>query len=251
MSSLRAENLHLTYPIYDKAWRNGAHPEVVHDDRIVMSPDGKIRAVKALNGISFELNNGDRLAIIGCNGSGKTTLLQVLAGIIPLDTGRVVIEGELTSVINLNLGMQPAASGHRNITLRGLAGGRTREEIEGKRAEIQEFSELGEFLDMPVNTYSAGMKMRLNFAIATAFKPDILMLDEWLSAGDASFRKKATERMRSFVGAAGILVLASHSRKLLTDNCNQAIWLEKGEVRACGDVETLFDEYEAEASGKK
>lgn len=217
-----------------------------HDSRIIISPTGKIRAVKALENISLDLKSGDRLAIIGRNGSGKTSLLQVLAGIIPPDTGRIVMRGVATSVININLGMQPEASGHRNIMLRGLAAGRTRAEVEAKRSEIQEFSGLGDFLDMPVTTYSSGMRMRLNFAIATAFEPDILLLDEWLSTGDAAFREKATERMKAFVGKAGILVLASHNRKLLLDNCNTAIWLDGGVVRARGDVKTLLDEYEAE-----
>lgn len=246
MSLLRAENISVTFPLYSKAQMSAAGVQTEHDSRIITSPSGRIRAVTALSHISLNLRSGDRLAIIGRNGAGKTTLLQVLAGIIPPDTGRIVRQGAATSVININLGMQPEASGHRNITLRGLAAGRTRAEIEEKRSDIQAFSELGEFLDMPVNTYSAGMRMRLTFAIATAFEPDILILDEWLSAGDASFRNKATERMNTFVSKAGILVLASHSRKLLTDNCNRAIWLEDGVIRAEGGVEPLLDEYESE-----
>lgn len=246
MSLLRAENISVTFPLYSKAQMSAAGVQTVHDARIITSPSGRIRAVKALSDISLELKSGDRMALIGRNGSGKTSLLQVLAGIIPPDTGRVVRRGSTTNVININLGMQAGASGHRNITLRGLAAGRTRLEIEAKRAEIQEFSELGEFLDMPVATYSSGMMMRLTFAIATAFEPNILLLDEWLSAGDASFRNKATERMKSFVEKAGILVLASHNRQLLMDNCNSAIWLDNGVVRTRGDVEPLLDEYEEE-----
>lgn len=251
MVLLRAENVSVTFPLYSRAQKSIADARSTHDERIVIAPGGRIRAVKALSGVSFDLKSGDRLAIIGRNGSGKTSLLQVLAGIIPPDEGRVVRQGTTTSVININLGMQPGASGHRNITLRGLAAGRTRAEIEARRADIQEFSDLGEFLDMPVATYSSGMKMRLNFAIATAFEPNILLLDEWLSAGDASFRKKATERMRAFVEKAGILVLASHSRQLLTDNCNSAIWLADGVVRARGEVEALLDEYEAQVGKKR
>lgn len=246
MTLLRAENISLTFPLYSRAQRSISGTEPNHDKRIVTTAKGRIRAVKALSGISLDLKSGDRLAIIGRNGSGKTSLLQVLAGIIPPDKGRVVRQGATTSVININLGMQAGASGHRNITLRGLAAGRTRAEIEEKRAEIQDFSDLAEFLDMPVATYSSGMKMRLNFAIATAFEPNILILDEWLSAGDASFRNKATERMKTFVDKAGILVLASHSRQLLTDNCNSAIWLDDGQIRASGNVEPLLDEYETE-----
>ncbi|WP_425410216.1 ABC transporter ATP-binding protein [Hyphococcus sp.] len=212
--------------------------------RLLMDRRNSVVGVKALQGVSFELNSADRLAVIGHNGSGKTTLLQVLAGIFPPDGGSVTVQGRTTSLINLNFGMAPDTSGHKNILLRGLAAGHSREVIESKREEIAAFSELGEFLDLPVETYSAGMRMRLSFAIATAFEPEILILDEWLSAGDASFRNKASVRMQEFVGKAGILILASHSRKLIEENCNRALWLEKGKVRAFGDVEPLLSEYE-------
>ena len=246
MTHLAAKNISLVFPLYSRAQSNGLPDTELHDDRIILSPKGRILGVRALDNVSFSLEAGDRLAIIGRNGSGKTTLLQVLAGIMPPDRGEVVTEGKATNLININLGMQAEATGHRNITLRGLAAGHSRSDIEVRRSDIARFSELGEFLDMPVETYSAGMRMRLNFAIATAFEPEILLLDEWLSAGDASFRQKATDRMNSFVGKAGILVLASHSRKLLLDNCNRAIWMDGGKVRAEGDVKSLLDSYETE-----
>ncbi|MCC5996503.1 MAG: ABC transporter ATP-binding protein [Oceanicaulis sp.] len=204
---------------------------------------GRVIGVRALQGVSFEAEAGERLALVGENGSGKTTLLQVLAGIYTPDEGVVEIEGRTTALVNINLGMNAEASGHRNITLRGLATGRTREEIEERRAEIAAFSELGDFLDLPVETYSAGMRMRLSFAIATAFEPDVLILDEWLSAGDTAFRKKATGRMRRFVDQAGILVLASHSPTLLTDTCKRALWLDAGRVRAEGPVSDILKAY--------
>ncbi|KAA5804106.1 ABC transporter ATP-binding protein [Alkalicaulis satelles] len=213
---------------------------------MLRGPDGRVIGVRALQGISFTAEAGDRLALLGENGSGKTTLLQVLAGIYAPDDGVVEIDGRTTALVNINLGMNAEATGHRNITLRGLASGRTRDEIEDKRAEIAAFSELGDFLDLPVETYSAGMRMRLSFAIATAFEPDVLILDEWLSAGDAAFRKKATERMRRFVDKAGILVLASHSPSLLSDTCKRALWLDQGRVRAEGPVGDILKEYNAE-----
>ena len=246
MARITVDKVSLVFPLYARAQSQGMGEAVIHDDRIIMSPGGRILGVKALEDISFELNSGDRLAVIGRNGSGKTTLLQVLSGIIPPDIGQVIVDGRSTNLININLGMQMEASGHRNITLRGLAAGHSRHEIERRRSDIAEFSELGEFLDMPIETYSAGMRMRLNFAIATAFEPEILLLDEWISAGDAAFRAKASQRMTSFVGKAGILVLASHSRKLILDNCNRAIWLENGTIRAAGGVEELLSEYDAE-----
>jgi ABC-type polysaccharide/polyol phosphate transport system ATPase subunit len=148
--------------------------------------------------------------------------------------------GSATSLVNINVGIQQEATGHRNITLRGLVAGKTRKEIEERRGWIAEFSELGDFLDMPFRTYSAGMRMRLNFAIATAFTPEILLMDEWLSAGDARFRQKATERMQELVDNAAILVFASHNPKMLEQNCSQAIWLDSGHIRMKGSVPETY-----------
>ncbi|MEM6890473.1 MAG: ATP-binding cassette domain-containing protein [Pseudomonadota bacterium] len=218
--------------------------EASQDPNVIVDSRGQVRGVRALDRISFGLGHGDRMAIVGRNGSGKTTLLQVLAGILAPDSGSLEKRGRSTSLINIALGVQPEATGNRNITLRGLAASRTRHEIEAKRQEIAEFSELGDFLDMPVETYSAGMKMRLTFAIATAFEPEILILDEWLSAGDSAFKAKATRRMNDFVEKAGILVLASHSRKLMEENCEQALWIDKGRVIEFGPVKEIIDAYE-------
>lgn len=220
-------------------------------DRMIWDKKGRLRGVRALNDVSFSLAEGDRLAIIGENGSGKTTLLQVLAGILAPEIGTLTARGRITSLININLGMQAEATGHRNITLRGLAAGYSHKDIEARRQEIAEFSELGDFLNMPIETYSAGMRMRLTFSIATAFEPEILILDEWLSAGDVSFKEKATRRMNAFVEKAGILILASHSRKLMLDNCEQAIWLEQGRIRDAGPVEEIINAYEAAQRAKK
>lgn len=220
------------------------------DRRLIWSNSGRLKGIRALHDISFSLSKGDRLAIVGKNGSGKTTLLQVLAGIISPEVGQVSTRGRVTSLININLGIQVEATGHRNITLRGLAAGYSHKIIEQRRREIAEFSELGEFLDMPMETYSSGMRMRLTFAIATAFEPEILILDEWLSAGDASFKEKATMRMQDFVEQAGILVLASHSRKLLLDNCEKGMWLDEGTIRAFGDAEQIINQYEEQQKAK-
>jgi ABC-type polysaccharide/polyol phosphate transport system ATPase subunit len=242
MVMLAAEGVSLTFPLYSPAQRNEAL-NGVHDDRILLSPAGRILGVHALEDVSLSLKSGDRLALIGANGSGKTTLLQVLAGIIRPDIGRVLVEGACTNLININLGIQHEASGHQNITLRGLAAGHSRRAIEAKRKSIAEFCELGEFLDMPVLTYSAGMKMRLSFAIATAFEPEILLLDEWLGTGDRHFLEKASARMRGFVDRAGILVLATHSTELLQQNCNLALWLSRGRVKRFGGVDEVLSAY--------
>lgn len=248
MVSLIAENVSLRFPIYSQAQVYEHAAGDAHDARLISGASGRIIAVQALKEVSLALGEGDRLALLGRNGSGKTTLLQVLTGILPPGGGRVRSLGRATSIININLGMQFEASGHRNITLRGLAAGYSRARIEEKRSEIVAFCELGEFLDMPLTTYSSGMLMRLSFSIATAFDPQILLLDEWLSTGDEAFRAKATKRMQEFVNKAGILVLASHNRQLLLDNCNKALWLEKGEVKAFGEVTELLGEYERRAA---
>ena len=158
------------------------------------------------------------------------------------------MEGRTTSLVNINLGMSSEATGNKNITLRGLASGRTRSEIEARRTEIAAFAGLGEFIDLPVSTYSAGMRMRLNFAIATAFEPEVLILDEWLSAGDAKFRKAAAKRMVEFVGQAGILILASHSASLLQENCTRGLWLDDGQLRFDGPIEEVLKAYEQDGN---
>lgn len=247
-ASMFADRIGVTFPFRGSV---GKELDQKSRDRMIWDKKGRLRGIRAIDDVSFTLKEGARLAIIGENGSGKTTLLQVLAGIIAPETGTLTAHGRITSLINISLGTQPEASGHRNITLRGLAAGYSRRAIEEKRAEIAEFSELGEFLHMPIETYSAGMRMRLTFSIATAFEPEILVLDEWLSAGDVAFRAKATRRMQAFVEKAGILILASHSRKLILDNCETALWLDEGRVRAMGPVLEIVDAYEAEQKLKQ
>ncbi|WP_075191536.1 ABC transporter ATP-binding protein [Maricaulis sp. W15] len=258
MSHIFVQDLTLTYPLFNRA-RSSLDTQTAPLDaaegfggtqRLVRDGRGYIKGVRALDGISFEVHEGERLGLVGANGSGKTTLLQALAGIYPPEKGSIVVEGQRTSLVNINLGMRSEATGNKNITLRGLASGRTRAEIEERRAEIAAFAGLGEFIDLPVDTYSAGMRMRLNFAIATAFEPDILILDEWLSAGDAKFRKAANERMATFVGRAGILVLASHSASLLQTNCTRGLWLHDGKVHMDGPIDQVLAAYEALGNGR-
>ncbi|MEL6380796.1 MAG: ABC transporter ATP-binding protein [Pseudomonadota bacterium] len=246
MAHLIADHITLQFPLHSKAQVQADSDDSGVDDRLITNSRGRIVGIQALRNINFSLNEGDRLGLIGQNGSGKTTLLQVLAEIMVPDAGTLTIEGRSTNLLNINLGMQPGASADRNITLRGLAAGHSLAAIDQCRVEIIDFAQLGEFAHMPVETYSAGMRMRLNYAIATAFQPEILILDEWLSTGDIAFRERATARMKQFVDQAGILILASHSEKLLKDNCNRAIWLDQGRIRADGDVNDLWEAYAAE-----
>ena len=238
---LHAEHVGITFPVSGNIREAGLSE---HDPRLIWDKHKRLRGVRTLHDVSFELATGARLAIIGRNGSGKTTLLQVLAGILAPKDGRLVSRGRITSLINISVGIQPEASGHRNITLRGLASGYSHAQIEEKRQEIADFCELGDFLSMPLVSYSAGMRMRLTFAIATAFDPEILILDEWLSAGDTAFKKKATDRMQEFVARAGILVMASHNRQLILDNCDTALWLDNGRIQNFGPAEDVLSTYE-------
>lgn len=186
--------------------------------------------IRALRGISFELKEGDRVGLVGHNGSGKSTLLRVLVGAYEPVRGHVRVDGRVASMLNIWLGMDPEATGYENIFMRGVIMGFRRREIAKLVDEICDFSELGEYIHMPMRTYSTGMAMRLAFAIATCARADILLMDEWLSAGDAAFTEKAQRRLRELVDQAKILVLASHDPALIKGNCNKIMQLAHGEL---------------------
>ena len=196
---------------------------------------GRETLVTALDGVSFALAPGDRLAVTGPNGSGKTTLLKVLAGIYAPTRGTVTADGAVDALFDINLGFRPEATGRRNIVFRGLINGWSQVEINRRAESIIAFSELGDFIDMPVRTYSQGMAARLAFAIATSLDPEILIMDEWIGAGDAGFQSKASKRMTEFAGRAGIIVLASHNHALLRETCNRWLHLEQGHVTRFSD----------------
>jgi ABC-type polysaccharide/polyol phosphate transport system ATPase subunit len=203
--------------------------------------------VRALDDVSFRLGSGDRLALVGHNGSGKSTLLRVLAGIYHPTAGSITSSNPVSGIFNMSLGFRPEASGYRNIVLKGLIAGRTRAEIEAALPGIAEFTGLGPYLDMPLHTYSQGMAMRIAFATTTAFSNDILVMDEWIGAGDAAFQEKIIDRMNDFLHASTIIVLASHSANLLRRIANKVLWLEQGGVRQAGGLEVL-DAYEADVA---
>ncbi|MBH2009193.1 MAG: ABC transporter ATP-binding protein [Xanthomonadaceae bacterium] len=189
-----------------------------------------VAVVHALSGIDIELRAGDRLGLVGHNGAGKSTLLRTLAGVYEPSSGRFERRGSVASLIDPALGIEVDASGLENIMLRGLVMGLSKREIERRSADIVEFSGLGEYIHMPVRTYSTGMMMRLAFSISTCVQADILLMDEWLSVGDAEFTEKAEQRMREVVQGSGILVLASHSMDLIAKECNKVIHLSHGTI---------------------
>jgi lipopolysaccharide transport system ATP-binding protein len=186
--------------------------------------------VRALDELNFELHEGERVGLMGHNGSGKSTLLQVLGGVYEPTSGHLIVRGRITSMLGITLGLDAEASGLENIYLRGALMGLTKSEIDARVDDIVMFSELGEFVYLPMRTYSSGMLMRLAFAIATSVEADVVLMDEWLSTGDASFVGKAAERINTMVGGARLAVIASHNLPLLREKCNVLITLEHGKI---------------------
>jgi lipopolysaccharide transport system ATP-binding protein len=231
MSSIRLENCSLHLPIYGTINRSlkGAALAAATGGR-VGSASRDVMVIQALSNVTLDFRPGDRVGIMGHNGAGKTSLLRMLAGIYEPTQGHIEVKGKVSSLLDVTLGMDFEATGYENIMLRGLMHGLAFDEIKRLTPEIAEFSGLGDFLDVPVRTYSSGMTLRLAFSIVTSVHAEILLMDEWLSVGDADFVHKAEERLRKLVDAASILVLASHSRDVIDHLCNVRVTMEHGEV---------------------
>ena len=199
--------------------------------------------VPALQNVSFEVREGERLGIIGRNGAGKSTLLKVLAGIYQPTTGQRFVQGRISSLFDITLGFEPEASGRQNIFYRGYLLRETPRSLRSKIQSIAEFTELGEALDMPVRYYSAGMLVRLAFAISTAIEPDVLLVDEALGAGDQGFQAKARRRMQELIGRAKLIVIVSHDLNSLAKLCDRVLWLDHGRVQQFGPVDATIAAY--------
>lgn len=204
--------------------------------------------VQALREISFTLHGGDRLGLIGANGGGKTTLLRTLAGIYEPVMGRVRVQGSLNALLDASLGMNLELTGRENIMLRGLYNGLPRPMLGQLEQDVAEFAGLGNFLDLPVRIYSAGMVVRLGFALATAIRPQILLMDEWILAGDAEFMERARHRLEAMVRSADILVLSTHDLEIVRTWCSRVLWLDQGRIRADGPPDLVIDEYVGRAA---
>lgn len=199
--------------------------------------------VQALRDISFRLTSGDRLGLIGANGAGKTTLLRTLAGIYEPVLGRMRVQGSLNAMLDPNLGMNGDLTGRENVLLRGLYNGLPRSELARLETDVAEFAELGDFIDLPVRTYSSGMVVRLGFAVATAIRPQILLMDEWFLVGDAEFIDKAQERLEHMVRGAEILVLSTHDAAVVQSWCTRVLWLDQGRIREDGPPNAVLESY--------
>jgi ABC-type polysaccharide/polyol phosphate transport system ATPase subunit len=203
--------------------------------------------VEALHEVSVSLGESDRLALIGANGAGKTTLLRVMAGVYEPTSGLVTVNGRISSMFDIGIGIDPELNGYDNIRLRGLLLQLSPAEIEKKLEAIADFTELGDYLDMPVRTYSSGMMMRLTFAVSTCFVPEIVLMDEWIVTADQHFMSKAQKRIEEFINKSSIFVLATHNLDQLQQWCTKALWLQNGRTRAFGPVGEIIDAYRFEA----
>ena len=199
--------------------------------------------VEALRDVSFSLSSGDRLGLVGTNGAGKTTLLRTLAGIYEPLIGSLRVNGSLNALLDPQLGMNPDMTGRENIMLRGLYNGLDRAAIRRLEQDVCDFAELDDFIDLPVRIYSSGMVVRLGFALATAIRPQVLLMDEWFMAGDATFMEKARARLEDMVRGAEILVLSSHQEHVILEWCTRVIWMDQGRVRADGPAAEIMDVY--------
>lgn len=243
MASVKLSGVNVSFAMYTATGRSLKKQlmRATTGGRIV-SDSGHV-VVEALRDISLELNHGDRLALIGHNGAGKTTLLRVLAGAYEPVSGYIDVQGRVAPLFDIGVGIDPEATGYENIRLRGTLLGIPRRKLDELTEEIVDFAELGDYMNMPVRTYSSGMMLRLAFAISTCVTPEILLMDEYLSVGDARFMHKAEERMERLIAGAGIMVLASHSTELVQRMCNRALWLDGGTVRGFGPASELLEEY--------
>jgi ABC-type polysaccharide/polyol phosphate transport system ATPase subunit len=244
MPFIRLQNVSLDYPIYHGSSRSLKKALVATSTQGNLARDALDRVnVRALNDLTLNLEDGDRLGLLGANGAGKTTLLKVLAGIFQPTQGRLASSGRVSALLDAAVGLNQDATGRENIVLRGMYMDVHPREMRLHAPEVADFTELGHYLDMPVRTYSAGMMIRLAFAISTCIPPEILLMDEWLAAGDAHFLTKAHRRLEEFVQASSILVLASHSMPLLEKWCNRGLWLQQGRVASLGPIREVVAAY--------
>ena len=244
MANIVFDNVTTEFPIYNASARSLKKKlfQIATGGQLNADQNGRV-VVRSLENISFTLADGDRVGLLGHNGAGKSTLLRVLGRVYAPSSGTAHIDGKLGSLIDISFGIDHEATGRENIYIRGALLGLTRNEINEHMDEIVEFSELGDFIDVPLRTYSSGMHLRLAFAVSTIIRPEILLMDEWLSVGDEGFRLKAERRLSELVQSTNILVIASHSKELICHICNRVIWLEHGRIRMDGSVEEVTEAY--------
>ena len=246
MAFIELKGVTLDLPIYEVQGRSLKRQmmRLGRKNAIAESNDGVV-VVRALENVSVRFESGDRIGLIGHTGAGKSTILRVMAGIYAPTTGTIERSGKVVPLLDISLGMDDNSTGLQNIRLRGLLLGMTDAEIRAKQQQIADFCELGDYLDLPIRTYSSGMRVRLAFAISTAVDAEILLLDEVMGVGDASFMHKAQQRLADLHERSEIVVLAMHSNHEIRRTCNKVLWMDNGGVRMFGETEAVVSAYEA------
>ncbi|MGS2807971.1 galactan export ABC transporter ATP-binding subunit Wzt/RfbE [Nocardia sp. MW-W600-9] len=247
--SIETQQAWVEFPIFDAKSRSLKKAFLGKAGGAIGRNSSDVVVVEALRDINLSLKEGDRVGLVGHNGAGKSTLLRLLSGIYEPSRGSARIRGRVAPVFDLGVGMDPEISGYENIIIRGLFLGQTRKQMMSKIDEIADFTELGEYLSMPLRTYSTGMRVRLAMGVVTSIDPEILLLDEGIGAVDAEFMKKARTRLQSLVARSGILVFASHSNEFLAQLCDTAMWVDHGQIRLHGGIEEVVRAYEGPDAG--
>lgn len=244
MSFISLKNVTVDIPIYNSQSRSLKKTFIglASGGRIGLSEKG-FSIVRSLSNINLEVRDGERVGLLGPNGAGKSTLLRVLGGAYIPTSGEAIIGGKVGSLIDVSLGIDSESTGIENIYLRAALLQIPTRIVDQQLDSIIDFTELGEFINMPVRTYSSGMHMRLAFAVSTMIRPEILLMDEWLSVGDQNFQKKAEQRLNDLIKSSSILVIASHSRQLIEKCCTRVVWLENGKIKAEGIPQKICSEY--------
>jgi ABC-2 type transport system ATP-binding protein len=242
MVSIDVRDASVDFPIFDARSRS-VKKAVLGAAGGRIGTDSRVPVIEALRDVTVSLRHGDRVALVGHNGAGKSTLLRLMSGIYEPTRGSASIIGRVAPVFDLGVGMDAEISGYDNIVIRGLFLGMTRRQMEERVEDIAEFTELGDYLSMPLRTYSTGMRVRLALGVVTSIDPEILLLDEGIGAVDAAFLDKARERLHALVERSGLLVFASHSDEFLAELCDTAIWLDHGEIRSQGPLRDVLRQY--------
>ncbi len=242
MASITTHEASVDFPIFDARSRS-LKKTVLGMVGGNIAGDSKVPIIQALHDVTVQLDHGDRVGLVGHNGAGKSTLLRLLAGIYEPTRGTAVVQGKVAPVFDLGVGMDPEISGYENILIRGLFLGMTRKQMEARVDDIADFTELGDYLAMPLRTYSTGMRVRLALGVVTSIDPEILLLDEGIGAVDAAFLEKARSRLSDLVERAGLLVFASHSDEFLRQLCTSAIWMEQGQIKQHGSLKDVLVSY--------
>ncbi|WP_410590885.1 ABC transporter ATP-binding protein [Amycolatopsis sp. lyj-23] len=242
MVSIEVRNAYVDFPIFDAKTRS-LKKRVLGKVGGKIGTGAKTPVIEALRDITLSLGEGDRVGLVGHNGAGKSTLLRLLSGIYEPTRGSTRVAGRIAPVFDLGVGLDPEVSGRENILIRGLFLGMDRAQMAARVDDIAEFTELGDYLHLPLRTYSAGMRVRLALGVVTTIDPEILILDEGLGAIDAAFLAKARERLVDLARRSGLLVFASHSDELLKELCTDALWMDEGRIRRAGPLDEVLAAY--------